>query len=96
MWWNSKCDKTKKLKAWQKSKTQNVTKVENSKYEKIKTLKCEKTEELKMWQHPKTQDVTKLQTQNVTKLQNLKCDKTKNLSMSETKSKIKMWHKLKA
>ena len=37
---NSKCDQTLRLKIWQKSKSQNLTKLENS--------KCDKTQKLKM------------------------------------------------
>ena len=44
---NLKCNKTKKIKMWQKSGTQNVTKIKKSKYDKNKkNLKCDKTEKL--------------------------------------------------
>ena len=54
---------------WQNSKTQNVTKLKNTKCEETKNTKT------KMWQNSKTQ--------NVSKLKNSKCDKTQNLKLCE-------------
>ena len=64
---NSNCDKTqtvtklKKLKFWQNSKPQIVTKLKNS--------NCDKTQKLKLWQKPKTQIVIKIKSLNVNKNQ---------------------------
>ena len=47
---DSNCDKTQKLKMWQKFKSQNVTK-KIKMWWKSKKLKCDKTQKLKMWQN---------------------------------------------
>ena len=55
-------------------KTQNVTKLKNTKYDKTKKTKCEE-------KTLKTQNMTKLKNSNVTKLKYSKCDKTQQLKM---------------
>ena len=83
---NSNCDKTQKLKLWQNSNTQIVTKVENSETEivtKLKNSNCDKTQKLKFWQNSKTQIVTKLKNSN--------CEQTKNSNYGLSKKKLKLW-----
>ena len=69
----SNCDKTQKIKLWQNSKNQIVTKLKNQ----IVT-----TQKLKSWQNSKTEIVTKLKNSNgdKTKKKNY-CDKTKKLKL---------------
>ena len=78
---NSNGDKTKKLKLWQNSKTQNVKNLIVTKLKFWQNSNCDKTlnvTRLKMWQ---TQFVTKLKTQILIKLKNSKCDKTQKLKV---------------
>ena len=59
MWWNSTtqivtklkksdCEKTQKLKSWQKSKTEIVTKHKKQTVSKIKDLGCDKNQKHKL------------------------------------------------
>ena len=65
------CDETQKLKFWQNSKTQTVTKLKNS--------NCEKTQKLKLGQNLLTQIVAKLKNSNCDQTKNSNCDKTQKL-----------------
>ena len=66
---NSNCDKTQKLKLWQNSKIQIVTKLKNSNYDNSKTQIVTKL---------KNQNSYNSETQIVSKLKILICDKTQN------------------
>ena len=47
---NSNCDKTQKLKLWQESKIQIVTKLKKSNCDNMKKSDFDKTQKLKLWQ----------------------------------------------
>ena len=79
---NPNCGKTQKLQMWQNSITENVTKLNNSNWDKtkknqyvakLKNLNLGKTQKLKMWQ-------------NSAKLKNLKCDKIEKLKIWQLKN----------
>ena len=59
---NSNCDETQKLKLWQNSKTQTVTKCDITQklqiVTKLKNSNYDKTQKLKLWQNSKNQIVT--------------------------------------
>ena len=63
---NSNCDKTKKYKLWQNSKTQIVTILQ----------KTQIVTKLKNSNYDQTQIVAKLKNSNFTKLKKSNCDKT--------------------
>ena len=85
---NTNRDKTQKVKLWQISKTQIVTKLKKSNWDKILNSKCDKIKK-------KNQIVTKLKKNPiVTKLKNKKCDKTQKLKLWQN-SKVKLWQNLK-
>ena len=68
-----------KLKRWQNSKTQMVTKLKNQMVTKLKNTNCDITQKLKLWQNLITQIATKLKNSNCVKTKNSNCDKTQKL-----------------
>ena len=81
MWQTWKCDETKKKQVWwQNLNAQNVTELNNPKFDKI--------QQLKLWQNSKTQNVTKPKKLKMSQLEMSLNEKTK-------KWQLKMWEKLK-
>ena len=77
---NSNCDKTQKLKLWEKKKVQNVNCQTKTKIvSKLENSNCDKSQKLKLWQNSTTQIVTKPKKIN--------CDKTKKKSNSDKTKK---------
>ena len=91
----SSSDQTQKLKLWQNSQSQIVTKLKNLNHDSNQKLKvwqnsnCAKTEKLKLWQTSKTQIFT---TQSPKLGQNSNYEEEKKTQILTTK-KLKLWQK---
>ena len=91
--WGDKknCDKTRKLKLcrkkpwklklWQNSRTQIVTKLKNWNWDQTQNFLICQNLKTQILTKLKKKIVTKLKTQSVTKLKNLNCDKTWKLKL---------------